>query len=110
MQFMLQLALVCLMAFAFAVANLGSSYRYSCNWNTGQYKCTYVRCTQSFDGKQKCTTSVTTSKGAGVMGTGTSYRYHCDWNSERYQCTHISCTHYIDGHKNCTTRVIGIPN
>ncbi|XP_050741075.1 uncharacterized protein LOC108028930 [Drosophila biarmipes] len=101
----MKLVLVIFMAVVFAVGNPGSSWRYSCNWNTGQYKCTTVLCTHSLDGKQNCTTRVTTPQGAGVKRSASSYRYSCAWNAGKYKCTHIRCTHYFDGNKNCTTSV-----
>ncbi|XP_070852293.1 uncharacterized protein [Drosophila suzukii] len=99
------LVLVIFMAWVFAEANPGSAWRYFCNWNTGQHRCTYLLCTHSLEGKHNCTTSVTTPKGAGVMGSATSYRYSCVWNTGKYKCTHIRCTHFFDGNKNCTTSV-----
>ncbi|KAH8352715.1 hypothetical protein KR084_005884, partial [Drosophila pseudotakahashii] len=102
-------AIVSLTVLALAVANHGSAYRYSCNWNTGIYKCTHVRCTHAFDGTTNCTTSVTTPKGTESMRVQTSYRYSCDWNADKYQCTHLRCSHYFDGHKNCTTSVTVTP-
>ncbi|XP_017067932.2 uncharacterized protein LOC108105729, partial [Drosophila eugracilis] len=105
-----QLLLVATVTIATALVFPGSSYRYSCNWNTGQYKCTHVRCSHSFDGKENCSTSVTSPNVSGgpriiSMGTPVTNRYSCDWNTGSYKCTHTHCIHYHDGNKNCTTKV-----
>nr|NP_001188812.1 uncharacterized protein Dmel_CG42681 [Drosophila melanogaster]ADV37062.1 uncharacterized protein Dmel_CG42681 [Drosophila melanogaster] len=105
MEFMFQLVLVSFMVVALAASNLGSSYRYACNLNTGEYKCTYKFCTNTLDGTQNCTTSDFIPKNIAGQRRASSYRYSCAWNTGVYKCTHIRCTQYFGGHKNCTTSV-----
>ncbi|KRJ98132.1 uncharacterized protein Dyak_GE27326 [Drosophila yakuba] len=103
MELMFQLALVSFIVFASAATNTGSSYRYTCNSNTGQYKCTYELCTKTLDGKQNCTSSVSMQKNIATQGSSSSYKYSCAWETGVYKCTHIRCTHNFNGQKKCTT-------
>ncbi|XP_039479643.1 uncharacterized protein LOC120444141 [Drosophila santomea] len=99
----LMLALVSFIAFATAATNTGSSYRYTCNSNTGQYKCTHELCTKTLGGKQNCTSSVSILKNIATQGSSSSYKYSCAWETGLYKCTHIRCTHNFNGQKKCTT-------
>jgi len=59
-----------------------TSYRYSCVWNTGKYKCTHIRCTHFFDGNKNCTTSVTTPNGGGVPRSTTNFKLPGEFPNE----------------------------
>ncbi|XP_043661893.1 uncharacterized protein LOC122625900 [Drosophila teissieri] len=105
MELTFQLILVSFIVFASAATNTGSSYRYTCNANTGQYKCTYELCTKTLGGKQNCTSSVSFPKNTSIatQGSSSSYKYSCAWDTGVYKCTHIRCSHYFNGQIKCTT-------
>jgi len=49
---------------------MANSYRTSCDWKTGRFKCTKESCKHSFDGRKECTISEVPTSGGSIGNVG----------------------------------------